>query len=140
MARKVRTKKGRAVYARRKAIVEPVFGQIHTVQDGRRLLLRGEPAARAQWRFQCAIHNLLKVHRNGGLALSSPGSDRIRSDPAPRSRSHRPSPPLEAADQARRSPPPTRSAPINTPHDAPDPLATHAPRRLLKKSGSVRRV
>lgn len=39
MARKVRTKKGRAVYARRKAIVEPVFGQIHTVQDGRRLLL-----------------------------------------------------------------------------------------------------
>jgi hypothetical protein len=73
MARKVRTKKGRAVYARRKAIVEPVFGQIHTVQDGRRLLLRGEPAARAQWRFQCAIHNLLKVHRNGGLALLSAG-------------------------------------------------------------------
>jgi transposase len=73
MARKVRTKNGRAVYARRKAIVEPVFGQIHTVQDGRRLLLRGEQDARAQWRFQCAIHNLLKLHRNGGLALLSPG-------------------------------------------------------------------
>ncbi len=69
MARKLKTKQGHAVYARRKAIVEPVFGQMHTVQDARRLLLRGERAARAQWRFQCAIHNLLKLHRAGGLPL-----------------------------------------------------------------------
>ncbi|MGH3993157.1 MAG: transposase, partial [Pseudonocardiaceae bacterium] len=41
MARKLRTKKGRGVYARRKAIVEPVFGQMDTVQSARRLLLRG---------------------------------------------------------------------------------------------------
>ena len=73
MARKTRTVKGRAVYARRKAIVEPVFGQMDTVQDARRLLLRGKQAAREQWRFHCAIHNLLKLHRNGGLALLSPG-------------------------------------------------------------------
>jgi len=73
MARKLRTKKGRKVYARRKAIVEPVFGQIDTVQNGRRLLLRGEPAALHQWSFECAIHNLLKLHRNGGLGLLSPG-------------------------------------------------------------------
>jgi Transposase DDE domain len=72
MARKLKTKKGRATYARRKAIIEPVFGQMQTVQDARQLLLRGKPAARAQWRFQCAIHNLLKLHRNGGLALLSP--------------------------------------------------------------------
>ena len=69
MARKTRTKKGRAVYSRRKAIVEPVFGQIGTVQDGRRVLIRGKPAARAQWRLECAIHNLLKLHRAGGLAI-----------------------------------------------------------------------
>jgi transposase len=69
MARKLRTKKGRAVYARRKTIVEPVFGQIDTVQDGRRLLMRGKQAAREQWRFHCAIHNLLKLHRAGGLDL-----------------------------------------------------------------------
>ncbi|MCA1680157.1 MAG: IS1182 family transposase [Actinobacteria bacterium] len=69
MARKLKTKKGRAVYARRKVIVEPVFGQMQTVQDAKRLLLRGEDAARAQWRFHCAIHNLLKLHRAGGLAL-----------------------------------------------------------------------
>jgi transposase len=69
MARKLKTKKGRAVYSRRKTIVEPVFGQIDTVQDGRRLFLRGKKAARDQWRFHCAIHNLLKLHRAGGLDL-----------------------------------------------------------------------
>ncbi len=69
MARKLRTKKGRAVYARRKTIVEPVFGQMDTVQNARQLLLRGKQAARAQWRLHCAVHNLLKLHRAGGLAL-----------------------------------------------------------------------
>lgn len=69
MARKLRTKRGRAAYARRKTTVEPVFGQMDTVQSARRLLLRGEAAARAQWRFNCAVHNLLKLHRAGGLGL-----------------------------------------------------------------------
>lgn len=69
MARKLKTKRGRSAYARRKTIVEPVFGQIDTVQSARRLLLRGKTAARAQWRFNCAIHNLLKLHRAGGLEL-----------------------------------------------------------------------
>lgn len=71
MARKLKTKKGRAVYARRKVIVEPVFGQMQTVQDAKQLLLRGEQAARAQWRFHCAVHNLLKIHRAGGLGLTA---------------------------------------------------------------------
>jgi len=69
MARKLRTKRGRTVYAKRKTIVEPVFGQMQTVQGARQLLLRGEAKARAQWRFHCAVHNLLKLHRAGGLAL-----------------------------------------------------------------------
>ena len=73
MARKLKTKKGRAIYARRKAIVEPVFGQLQTVQDGRRVLISGKPSARAQWRFHCAIHNLLKLHRAGGLMLLDTG-------------------------------------------------------------------
>lgn len=67
MARRLRTKQGRTAYAKRKAIVEPVFGQMDTVQRARRLLLRGKAAARAQWRFHCAVHNLLKLHRAGGL-------------------------------------------------------------------------
>ncbi len=69
IARKLQTKKGAEIYKRRKAIVEPAFGQIGTVQDGRRVLIRGKPAARAQWRLECAIHNLLKLHRAGGLVL-----------------------------------------------------------------------
>lgn len=73
MARKLKKKAGAALYARRKTIVEPVFGQLQTVQDARQLRLRGKPEARAQWRFNCAIHNLLKLHRNGGLALIATG-------------------------------------------------------------------
>ena len=73
MARKLQKKAGAALYAGRKTVVEPVFGQLQTVQDARQLRLRGKPAARAQWRFNCAIHNLLKLHRNGGLALIPTG-------------------------------------------------------------------
>jgi len=68
MARKLKTKTGHAVYKQRKTIVEPVFGQLRTVQDAGRLLLRGEPAADLQWHLSCTIHNLLKLYRNGGLA------------------------------------------------------------------------
>jgi transposase len=87
MARKLRTKNGRAVYSRRKAIVEPVFGQIGTVQDGRKLLLRGKQAARDQWRFTCAVHNLLKLHRAGGLALVKEPNTALGGAPAAKRRS-----------------------------------------------------
>ncbi len=73
MARKLKTKPGHAAYARRKAIVEPVFGQMMTVLGARQLRLRGLSATRAQWRFDCAVHNLLKLHRNGGTALLADG-------------------------------------------------------------------
>src|SRR4029077_13863927 len=58
MARQLKTEESRGVYSRRKAIVEPVFGQIDTVQSGRRLLLRGKDAARGQWRLPRAGPNL----------------------------------------------------------------------------------
>ncbi|TFB81859.1 IS1182 family transposase [Cryobacterium luteum] len=61
MARKLKTKKGRAVYARRKAIVEPVFGQIHTRQ-GKFVLLRGLEQAAHEWDLIAACHNLMKLH------------------------------------------------------------------------------
>ena len=67
MARKLRTKPGRAAYARRKAIVEPVFGQITTCQDGKRLLLRALAGARGEWLLTCAGHNLRKLFTHGGL-------------------------------------------------------------------------
>jgi transposase len=61
MARKLRTKSGRAAYARRKAIVEPVFGQIDTCQGGKVLLLRGIEGANAEWHLLIACHNLRKL-------------------------------------------------------------------------------
>ncbi len=68
MARKLRTKPGRKAYSRRKAIVEPVFGQIMTCQNGRQLLLRGEDGARGEWRLLAACHNLRKAFRHVGTA------------------------------------------------------------------------
>jgi hypothetical protein len=66
MARKLRTKPGKAAYRRRKATVELVFGQIMTCHDGRQLLLRGEDGARGEWRLLAACHNLRKIFRHTG--------------------------------------------------------------------------
>ena len=65
MAAKVRTPAGKALYARRKVIVEPVFGQIKEARGFRRFLLRGLANIRGEWRLVCLTHNLLKVWRYG---------------------------------------------------------------------------
>jgi Transposase DDE domain len=64
MAAKVRTPAGRALYARRKVIVEPVFGQIKEARGFRRFLLRGLDHIRGEWRLVCLTHNLLKIWRH----------------------------------------------------------------------------
>jgi transposase len=64
MAAKVRTPEGRALYARRKVIVEPVFGQIKEARGFRRFLLRGLDNIRGEWRLVCLTHNLLKIWRH----------------------------------------------------------------------------
>ena len=63
MKRKLATKAGRAIYARRKTIVEPVFGQIKQAQGFRLFLLRGAEKARGEWALVCTTHNLLKLYR-----------------------------------------------------------------------------
>ena len=67
MARKLRTKKGRTEYARRKAIVEPPFGQIKHCRGYRQFLLRGLERMQGEWKLVCLTHNLLKVFRHGVL-------------------------------------------------------------------------
>ncbi len=67
MARRLRTKPGKVAYPRRKAIVEPVFGQIMTCHNGRQLLLPGEDGARGEWRILSACHNLRKIFGHLGL-------------------------------------------------------------------------
>ena len=62
MARKLATKAGAAVYARRKVIVEPVFGQIKEARGFRRFLLRGLAKVRHEWSLIALTHNILKLH------------------------------------------------------------------------------
>jgi transposase len=63
MARRLRTKKGRADYARRKAIVEPVFGQVKVRQGAGFLRLRGLEGAKGEWALHSLCHNLRKLAR-----------------------------------------------------------------------------
>jgi len=63
MQRKLATKVGAAVYATRKVIVEPVFGQIKQVRGFRQFLLRGLQKVQGEWALICLTHNILKLHR-----------------------------------------------------------------------------
>ena len=65
MKQKLKTEAGRALYKMRKAIVEPVFGQIKAARGIRMFLLRGIDKASAEWKLICATHNLLKLFRAG---------------------------------------------------------------------------
>jgi hypothetical protein len=64
MARKLRSKKGLRIYAQRKAIVEPVNGQIKEARGLRRFLLRGLEKVNGEWHLIAATHNLLKLFRS----------------------------------------------------------------------------
>jgi len=70
MAAKVRTPAGRALYARRKVIVAPVFGQSKEARGFRRFLLRGLDHIRGAWRVGCLTHNLLKLWRYACASLT----------------------------------------------------------------------
>ena len=66
MRAKVRTAEGQALYKMRKAIVEPVFGQMKERRGFRRFALRGLANVRAEWDLICLTHNVLKLFRAGG--------------------------------------------------------------------------
>ena len=63
MRRKLKTKAGKVIYAARKTIVEPVFGQIKQARGFRQFLLRGITKVRAEWSLVCLTHNILKLYR-----------------------------------------------------------------------------
>ncbi len=63
MERKLSTQVGAAVYATRKFIVEPVFGQIKQARGFRQFLLRGIEKVRGEWALICMTHNILKFHK-----------------------------------------------------------------------------
>ena len=70
MARKLRTKNGRATYAKRKGMIEPIFGQLKQVLGFRQFSLRGLAQMRGEWRLLCAVHNLLKLWRAAQAAVA----------------------------------------------------------------------
>ena len=62
MKRKLQTLAGAKVYAQRKGIVEPVFGQIQQGRGMRGFLLRGLEKVRGEGALIGLTHNILKMH------------------------------------------------------------------------------
>ena len=52
------TEVGRAIYAKRKSTIEPVFGIIRAVMGFRRFLLRGLQRVAGEWDLVCIAYNL----------------------------------------------------------------------------------
>lgn len=65
MRAKLRLEPNRDLYRQRKAVVEPVFGQVKEVRGIRRFQLRGLAQVSAEWSLICLTHNLLKLFRLG---------------------------------------------------------------------------
>lgn len=72
MTRKLSTKRGRDLYAKRGGAIEATFGQLRQRGMGR-FRRRGLAACESEWRFEHAVHNLLKIRASGkGLPAGSP--------------------------------------------------------------------
>ena len=59
---------GRAQYAQRFAIVEPVFANLRHNKGLARFTLRGRAKVEAQWRLFCLVHNIEKLAHAGYAA------------------------------------------------------------------------
>lgn len=63
MREKLKSEDGRATYARRSGIVEPIFGQIKAIRGFQGFLLRGMQKVGGEWSLITTTHNLLKLFR-----------------------------------------------------------------------------
>jgi transposase len=74
MRQKLASASGKVLYAARKRIVEPVFGQMKGARGIRGFLLRGLEKVAAEWQLICLTHNLLKIWRHTcGVGASARG-------------------------------------------------------------------
>ena len=64
MRRVLASEHGGALYAQRKAMIEPVFADTKFNRRIDRFQRRGRAACRSEWRLITATHNLLKLHRH----------------------------------------------------------------------------
>ena len=65
MKRAIDSARGRALYGRRFATVEPVFGNIRHYKRLDHFTLRGQKKVDAQWKLYCMVHNIEKLAHHG---------------------------------------------------------------------------
>jgi hypothetical protein len=119
MRRVLATDHGKALYRKRQATVEPVFGQMKFNRRFDRFSRRGRSAVSSEWRLFGASHNLLKLHSHriaaAGTQIPGPGnhpsapSDRIGARAHDRRDSTSPFPDSHVEKEASDSGAPTRS-------------------------------
>ena len=66
MIMKIDTPAARAIYGRRLAIVEPVFGNLRSQKRLDRFTLRGRIKVNIQWMLYGMVHNIEKILHYGG--------------------------------------------------------------------------
>jgi transposase len=65
MKQRIDSPQGRALYGRRFAIVEPVFGNLRHNKGLNRFTLRGRLKVDVQWKLFCLVHNIEKLAHHG---------------------------------------------------------------------------
>jgi len=65
MTRAIDSKRGRALYGRRIATVEPVFANLRHNKRLDRFTLRTQPKVDTQWHLYCLVHNIEKLAHHG---------------------------------------------------------------------------
>ena len=62
MKHRLKTIAGKAIYAKRKSTIEPVFGIIKAVMGFRQFLLRGSELIAGEWELACIAYNIKRLH------------------------------------------------------------------------------
>lgn len=65
MKRAIDSERGRSLYGRRIAIVEPVFANLRHNKRLDRFTLRTQPKVNTQWNLYCLVHNIEKLAHHG---------------------------------------------------------------------------
>lgn len=65
MKQRIDSPQGRALYGRRMATVEPVFGNLRYNKRLDRFTLRGQRKVDTQWQLYCLVHNIEKLAHHG---------------------------------------------------------------------------
>jgi len=62
MKHRLQTIEGKAIYAERKSVIEPIFGIIKHIMGFRQFMLRGFKKAQGEWSLVCMAYNLKRLH------------------------------------------------------------------------------